>query len=401
MSGQDKIVIASLSKAYFGKVTSVDDLVADLDRDRFEAIFIFLSGRNDEATWMEKAGHRVFYLSPNREIHVFRPSLVFRLMRILRSNSVDVLHCHSHKACSYGVLAGALAKTPVVLAQVHGLHRARNARRRLANLFMFRGATRVIAVAEAVKQDILTTNWRVPAGKLSVLEDSVDYDRFAHCAVSRAEAKQMLGVPSDGIIFGTVGRLAPTKGLLYLIEAFCMVREQIPGAHLVLLGDGTEGTKIERQARESPHGDAIHFLGRRDHIERLLRGMDVFALSSIAEGVGRALLEAMAAGIPAVATQVGGIPEVINSPEVGLLVPPRDPRALAQSMIRLGRMSDSERAAIGRAAQERIRRFYSHDVIREKLRRIYEQEYENHRPQARGSIREDINRSEASSWTNH
>lgn len=394
-------MIASLSKAYFGKVTSVDDLVAGLDRDRFEAIFIFLSGRDDEATWMEKAGHRVFYLCPNREIRLFRPSLVFRLMRILRSNHVDVLHCHSHKACSYGVLAGTLAKTPAVLVQVHGLHRARNVRRQLANLVVFRGATRVIAVAEAVKQDILRTNWRVPAGKLSVLEDSVDYDRFAHCAVSRAQARQMLGVPSDGIVFGTVGRLTPTKGLPYLIEAFCMVREQIPSAHLVLLGDGSERARIERQAKESPHRDAIHFLGRRDHIEQLLRGIDVFVLSSIAEGVGRALLEAMAAGVPAVATQVGGIPEVINSPDVGLLAPPRNHRALAHTMIRMGSMSESQRTAIGRAAQERIRRFYSHDVIREKLRRIYEEECENHRSQARDNGKKDIQRGQASSWTDH
>jgi glycosyltransferase involved in cell wall biosynthesis len=401
MSGQGKIVIASLSKAYFGKVTSVDDLVADLDRDRFEVIFVFLSGRDDEPTWMEKAGHKVFYLCPNREIRLFRPSLVVRLMRILRSNNVDVLHCHSHKACSYGVLAGTLAKTPSVLVQVHGLHRARNVRRQLVNFFMFRGATRVVAVSQAVKQDILATNWRVPAERLSVLEDSVDYDRFAHCAVLKTEARKMLGVPSDGIIFGTVGRLTPTKGLPYLIEAFCMVREQIPCAHLVLLGDGSERAQIERQARESPHRDAIHFLGRRDHIEQFLRGMDVFVLSSVAEGVGRALLEAMAAGVPAVATQVGGIPEVIHSPEVGLLAPPRDPQTLAQMMIRMGRMSESQRAAIGRAAQERIRQFYSHDVIREKLRRIYEEEYENHRSRARDSAKKDVQRRQASSWTDH
>ena len=210
----------------------------------------------------------------------------------------------------------------------------------------------------------------------------------------------MLGVPSDGIVFGTVGRLAPTKGLSYLIEAFDMVREQVPDAHLVLLGDGSERAKIERQARESLHGEAIHLLGHREHVEQLLRGMDVFVMSSVAEGVGRALLEAMAVGLPAVATQVGGIPEVVHSPDVGWLVPPRDPRALAQRMIRAARMPEPQRAAIGRAAQERIRRFYSHDVVREKLRRIYEDECENRRSQARDKTTKDMERRRASSWTN-
>jgi glycosyltransferase involved in cell wall biosynthesis len=332
---------------------------------------------------MEKAGHEVVYLCPDREIRQFRLSLAVKLKRILRSNNVDVLHCHGHKASSYGVLAGRLAGTPAILAQVHGLNRARNLRRRLVNLLMFRGATRILAVAEAVKRDIVATNWRVPTEKLYVLEDSVDYDRFAQCTVSRVQARQMLNVPSDGIIFGTVGRLTPTKGLPYLIDAFCMVREQIPTARLVILGDGSDRTQLERQAGETRHGDAIHFLGRRDHVEQLLRGMDVFVLASVAEGVGRALLEAMAAGVPPVATQVGGIPEVVNSPDVGLLAPPRDPRALAEMMIRMGGMSESQRAAIGRTGQERIRQFYSHDVIREKLRRLYEDEYENHRSHRR------------------
>ncbi len=383
MSGQDKIVVASFSKAYFGKITGVGDLVAGLDRDRFKAIFIFLSGHNDEATWMEKAGHEVFYLCPDRKIRLYRLSLALKLKKILRSNNVDVLHCQGHKASSYGVLAGRLAGTPAILTQVHGLHRARNVRRRLTNLLMFRAATRIIAVAQAVKRDIVATNWRVPTEKLYVLEDSVDYDRFAQCTVSRVQARQILNVPSDGIIFGTVGRLTPTKGLPYLIDAFCIVREQIPTARLVLLGDGSDRMQLERQAGETRHGDAIHFLGRKDHVEQLLRGMDVFVLASVAEGVGRALLEAMAAGVPPVASQVGGIPEVVNSPDVGLLAPPRDPRALAEMMIRMGGMSEAQRAAIGRTAQERIRQFYSHDVIREKLRRLYEDEYENHRSHRR------------------
>jgi glycosyltransferase involved in cell wall biosynthesis len=260
---------------------------------------------------------------------------------------------------------------------MHGLHRARNMRRKLTNMLVFRRASRIVAIAEAVKQDILASNWLVPEQKLSVLEDSVDYDRFAHSTVSGEHARGLLDVPGDAFVFGTVGRLAPTKGLSFLIEAFCRVREEIPCAHLVLLGDGHARTHLEEQAAATPHVKAIHFLGHREHIEQYLRGMDVFVMSSVAEGVGRALLEAMAAGVPVVATSVGGLPEVVNSPDVGLLVPPRDPAALSSAMIRVGRMSPSQRAALAARAQERIRRFYSHQVVREKLQRVYEEEYAN------------------------
>jgi glycosyltransferase involved in cell wall biosynthesis len=203
----------------------------------------------------------------------------------------------------------------------------------------------------------------------------VDYDRFADGSISKEQARSLLGLPADAFVFGSVGRLAPTKGLAFLIEAFCRVCKEIPRAHLALLGEGQARAQLEEQAAATPCSGAIHFLGRRQPIEPYLRGMDVFVMSSIAEGMGRALLEAMATGVPAVATNVGGIPEVINSPDVGWLVPPRDPEALARAMIGMARLPDSERASIAARAQERIRRCYSHDVIGEKLRRIYEEEH--------------------------
>jgi glycosyltransferase involved in cell wall biosynthesis len=390
MSEKDKIRVASLAKVYGGKITSVDELAVALDRDRFEVIFIFLKNPGKLPTWMEQTGHKVFYLAERDDIRNFRLSLVLKLAWILRSNQIDVLHCHNHKANFYGVLAGALARTPVVLAQLHGLGRARNVWRKLANMIVFRRANRVIAVSHAVKQDILASNWLVPAGELSTLEDSVDYDRFAHCAVSREQARQRLGVPPEAVVFATVGRLAPTKGLSYLIEAFCRVREEIPQAHLVLLGEGPASGELQRQAAATPHGKAIHFLGYQDHVEEFFRGMDVFVLSSLAEGVGRALLEAMAAGVPAVATRVGGIPEVINEPGIGLLVPPRDATALAQRMVQVARLSLPERGTITAAAQERVLRFYSHDVMRERLRQLYEEAHAHSRARAHPGARKDI-----------
>jgi glycosyltransferase involved in cell wall biosynthesis len=327
---------------------------------------------------MEQAGHKVFRLSDNSDIRFFRPSSLAKLVHVLKSNKVDVLHCHNHKASVYGAFAGTLARTPVVLAQMHGLRRARNIRRKLANLFVFRRASRIIAVAEAVKQDILARNWLVPASKLCILENSVDYDRFADCGTSTQQAKALLGLPADALVFGTVGRLVPTKGLPYLIDAFCTVREQISHAHLVLVGEGYARPEIEQRAAATAHADAIHLLGQRSRIEQLFKGMDVFVLSSVAEGMPRVLLEAMAARLPVVSTRVGGIPDVLNEPSVGFLVPPQDAPSLARTMIQVASMPHQQRAAIGAKAQERVRRCYSHDVIRAKLQQIYEEEYRRH-----------------------
>lgn len=385
-SQNKKITVALLWKTCSGKVTSIDDLAAALDPERFEVLFIYLTGNEAQVRWVSETGRNVFWLSDDGDIEVFHPRMLFKLIRILRDHDVDVLHCHNHKACFYGALAGTLARTPVVLAQFHGLQRARNNRRRLANLIVFRKASKIIAVANAVKEDIVHSNWWVPREKLLILENSVDYERFAIANTSREEAKRLLGVPPEALVFGTIGRLVPTKGLPYLIDAFLAVRDRLPTAHLVLLGDGYSRGELEKQVAVSPHADAVHFLGRCDGVERLLQGMDIFVLSSIAEGMPRVLLEAMAAGVPCLATNVGGIPDVVEENRTGFLIPPHDCGALAEAMVKMAGMRSDDRRRIAAAAKAKVRIQYSHDVVRQKLGRIYESEFLTRRRRRNGQV---------------
>ena len=379
---KDKINIALLWPKYSGKVTSVNDLVLGLDKERFNVIFIYLTGYGKSSNFLEEAGYEVFYLSNMERINVFRLSILLRLVEILKEHNVDILHCHRHKLTIYGVIAAIIARTPVVMAHVHGLGRSRNFRRRLINFLLFKKLNRIIAVANSVKEDVLRNNWSLSDEKIFVLENSVDYERFAGLSISKQNAKQMMGLPSNVFVFGTAGRLTPTKGLLYLIEAFSKVKEQKPSAHLVLLGDGQCRAELEQQVSKVSCRNSIHFLGYRNNIEQLLRGMDVFVLSSVAEGMPRVILEAMSAGIPCIATEVGGIPEIIVGNDVGLLVSPRDPAALAQAMISSANMPEDRLEKLIEKAQYKAQQFYSHDVVREKLKYLYESEF---RAYGRGS----------------
>ena len=394
-----KTKIALLWSRYGGPTTSVNDLVLGLDKSRFDVMFIYLCGGRAGEDSFEKAGHEVVYLTERRRLRFFSLPTLFGLVRVLKQHHVDILHCHTHTPAFYGALAVALAGTPVMLSHVHGLGRTRNVRRRLGNLVIFRRVAKVICVAEAVRKDVLKTNWRVDPAKLLVLENSVDYERFADVSISCREAKGKLGLCADDFVFGAVGRLTPTKGLPYLLEAFSIVRQHVPSAQLVLLGDGPSKANLEQQAMQMPCRQAIHFLGHRPGIAELLRGLDVFVLSSVAEGMPRALLEAMAEGIPCVATAVGGIPEVFRGSDADFLAPPRDAAALAQKMILVARMSGRQRAAIGAEAQERIRRLYSHEVVREKLQRIYEDEYERYCSRLTDKSKKTVARPKVSSWT--
>jgi len=365
------ITVALFWPKYHGNVSSLNDLALGLDRERFKVIFIYLTEHGVDKRYLKETGCEFFCLSEKKRINSFRFSVISNLVRILKEHHVDILHCHRHKATTYAVMAARIAGTPVLLAHVHGLGRSRNLKRRLINCILFRNVNRLIPVANSVREDVLRNNWFVPDEKLFVLENSNDYERFADVSISKKDAKQMLGMPADSLVFGTIGRLVPTKGLSYLIAAFSKVKRLMPSVHLVLVGDGPCRAELQMQAADALCGDSVHFLGHRANVEQLLKGMDVFMLASVAEGMPRVLLEAMAAGVPCVATQVGGIPEVINGEAVGFLVPPRDPEALAEMMLRVAKMPGEELAEVIEKAQGRIRRFYSHDVVREKLRDLY------------------------------
>jgi glycosyltransferase involved in cell wall biosynthesis len=375
---KDKINVALLWSKYSGNVTSVNDLVLGLDRERFNIIFIYLSGHGVDKNLIEEAGYQVFYLSRIKRLKIFRFSILRRLVKILKEHNVDILHCHAHKATVYGTISAMLAKTPVVIAHVHGLGRSHNFKRKLMNFLLFRKINRIIPVAESVKKDVLKNNWFLSENKFFVLENSVDYERFAVVSIPKKDARQMLEVPSDAFVFGTVGRLAPTKGLSYMIEAFAKVKQQMPSSHLVLLGDGRCKAELQNQAVSTSYQDSIHFLGRRENIPQLLKGIDVFVLASIAEGLPRVILEAMAAGVPCIATQVGGIPEIINTENVGIWVPPANADALAEAMLKVANMPRDRLEKLTESAQNRVRQVYSHDVVGEKLRKLYESEFALH-----------------------
>lgn len=371
-----KINLALFWPKYASTVTSVNDLVLGLDKERFNVIFIYLTSYGVQKNTIEDAGYEVFYLSNIELINAFRFSILFKLVKILRKQQVDILHCHRHKPTFYGALAKLFARTPLVLSHVHGLNRTRNVGRKLLNSFVFRRVNSIICCAKGVRENVLKDNPSIGPEKVVVLENSVDFERFNRTVIAKVDVKQMLRLPSDAFIFGTVARLAPTKGLSYLIEAFRSVKEKKPSAHLVLVGDGPCKAELEEQASNMSCANAIHFLGHRDNIEQLLKGMDIFVLPSIAEGMPLSILEAMAAGVPCIATNVGGIPEIINSPDVGTLVQPKDSKALSEAMISLAQMPAEQTRRICQKSRERVRRLYSHDVVGDKLANLYESEFE-------------------------
>lgn len=259
---------------------------------------------------------------------------------LLKRGNFDIIHAHGSKAQVLGLLAGRLAGVPVRLAHVHGwafqdpVH-AMSPRTQMAFLrTTFRWATRIIAVSHSNVQTGLAHG----IGRRSqyvVIEPPVEFGRFARPPSDPTMVRRRLGLgPSDRVI-GSVMRLASQKAPLDFVEAAARVRARMPEAKFVIVGDGPLLADVRAAVAQRSLQGAVLLLGYRRDVPALLSAFDVFALSSLWEGLPIVYLEAMAAGKPVVGTDVDGASEAVEDGVTGILVPPRDPMALGDAILQV------------------------------------------------------------------
>ncbi len=308
--------------------------------------------------------------SPVKDVLAF-----FKLYRLIRRGRFDLVHTHTSKAGILGRLAARLAAVPRIVHTPHGHIFTGYAGRALTTLFIFlerwaAGFTdRLIGLTDQEIQDHLTRKIGRPEQFVRI-ESGVDFTRFERIGESDKDAvRASLGLPFSAFLIGSVGRLEPVKGHKYLLQAFSLLAPRFPHLHLALVGEGEELPRLQTLTFREGLSDRVHFLGWRDDIPTLLQTFDLFVFPSLNEGMGRALVEAMAAGLPIVASRAGGIPEVLGEGEAGLLVEAGSASALAQGIEKL--LLDSElRVQLGKVAKERSRR-YSVEVMFHKLEALY------------------------------
>lgn len=371
----NRIVVARLWGRYVGGVPSRAPIILGMDPDRYRTICVYLKKSSDEPNYFVSQGCKVFFVSKRQFFRVFNIFAVWKLVNILRSEKVDILHCHLHQATVYGTIAARLAGVRVVISHVHGVNRTVRWRRRLTNSILFRWVSRIVTVGEATRRDVLSSNPVAAADQVTSIGNSIEYDKYAMVSLSRDDAKLRIGIGVDSFVYGTIGRLSPNKGQGTLIEAFVRVKRQMPRAVLVLVGSGRLGDDLRHQADETGFGDSIIFLGQRDDIPEVLHAFDVFVLPSLAEGLPRSLMEAMAAGVACIGSSSAGIPEILIDGELGEIVPPNEADTLAEAMLKVARMPAESLACRLDAARERIRSHYNHDIVLGRLRDIYETEF--------------------------
>jgi glycosyltransferase involved in cell wall biosynthesis len=297
-----------------------------------------------------------------------RPGLIWTLKGVLEQLRPDVLHTHQIGSLFYAGLAARAARVPLVVHTEHGKLLAGRWRQRWLGWLAAHLADRFFCVTQDVAQEV-TALRVVPGSKVHVVPNGIDTARFAP-SDGRAGLRVSLGIPPGVPVIGTIGRLTEVKCQDVLLRGFARLRTEVPDAHLVVVGDGPLLDTLRQLAATLALREAVHFPGYQAQPERYLQLMDVFALTSRSEGMPLAVLEAWAAGVPVVASRVGGLPEMVDEGGTGLLFPAGDDVALADAFLELVREPGRARQ-MGEAGRRHVRSRSDVSVMANSYQRHY------------------------------
>lgn len=348
---------------------------------------------------LERRGIRLFRILPP----FLSPRYPWRLARVIRAFGPDVLHLHGSTVGVIGGMVGRLLGVPAIVYTEHVRHALlpkwlRRARELTANLPHW-----TVFVSHHLRREAIEEPGRLRsvAQRSSVIHNGIDLSPYrelepatqsdgcgSECALLgpecdkkarvRAEVRAEIGLSPDSVAIGCVGLLWFAKGQEFLLRALPLIeRELAPrketgkqGAHLTFVGSGEDEPKLRRLSQEIGVADRVFFLGWRSDIHRILCGFDIYVQPSISEGLVLSLIEASAAGLPIVASRVGGVPEIVRDGIDGLLVPPRDVEALAAAVVEL--LYDPVRARqLAASARERAFTLFSAEAMAQAYKKLY------------------------------
>ena len=294
-------------------------------------------------------------LAPRSEVDL---AAAWRLARVVALHRPEVVHAHDPHAVAMASLAlsfGVGNATPVLVASRRVDFRLN---RNSFSRWKYRQVACYIAASRAIA-DILRGDG-IPSSRIRVVHDGIDVERVMQ--VPAADLHQEFWFPKGAPVLVNVAALVPHKGQKHLLDAMVLVRRQVPDAQLVIFGEGELRASLEQQVKDLELGKHVVLAGFRDDVLALARSADLFVMSSVTEGLGSTLLDAMAMGLAVAGTTAGGIPEAVEHGVTGLLAPPGDARALAEAIVTLLK-DPARRQAMGEAGRARVRAEFGVDRL--------------------------------------
>ena len=322
-----------------------------LNKDKYD-ISLSCNLNGELVSRAKKVKHLKLYDVPNlrREVSIINDIRAFLyLYKLIKKENFTIIHTHSSKAGFLGRIAAMLNKTPIVIHTIHGFafHDYMNSFKK--NIFIYleklsaKWTHGLVTVSNLNKKKVVDLGI-APIEKLKNIYSGIDLTLFIN--EKNDQFRKELNLDSNHLLLGSVGRLSNQKDPITMIEAFCIVIKRFPNAHLTLVGDGELLDEILIKIDQLQLNGRVHLAGNKNDPWKIYHSLDLFIMSSIYEGLGRSITEALSCGVPVVCTSVEGVPEIVRDNETGILVPPKDPGALATGIINsLNDMDNAKRMA--------------------------------------------------------
>lgn len=341
-------------------------LAAGLDRRRFTPVICCLNEPGPFASQAASHGIEVIALRKRPGVDL---AMLWRLTRLMRARRIRIVHPHLWGANCWGRLAAYLSRVPVILAHEHGLQPWRGRWHFLCDRWLGRVTHRVLFASHDVMESY-SRRTGIPAARCQVIPNGVE---TAPLPQRREALRQAHGWAAEERVIVSVGRHVPEKGYEDLLTATASLAKQLPRVRVVLIGDGPDRARLEALKAQLGVNGHVVFAGRlpQEQVAQWVAAADVYVQPSRAEALPLAVLEAMAAGVPVIATRVGDLQRLIADGRTGHLVPPADPGALAATIRDVLQHPDRERA-IAEAAQAMVRQRHSHAGMMRAVEQVYD-----------------------------
>ncbi|MDI6792443.1 MAG: glycosyltransferase [bacterium] len=341
-------------------------LVAGLNKERYRILVCSLQKRGPVADEIERCGIKVVSLDMEGKLNLNAP---LKLFSLLKKEKVDILHSYLFHANLLARIVGRLARVPIIISSERTMEM--EGRHRLIINRLTAPLADCITVNSNSVREFVSHRIGIDSQKLVTIYNGLDVSDFQRKEGDSSGVKKKWGIDSDKVVIGCVARFDPPKGVEYLLQAAVRVIAKHPNALFLLVGYGPLRRKLEDMTEELGLASKVIFTGECNDVPGMLSIMDIFVLPSLYEGFPNAVLEAMAASRPVVATSVAGIPEIVVDNETGLLVPRANPEALAEAintLIQYPEMAEK----MGQAGRSRVEDYFSLEKMVEETEELYE-----------------------------
>ena len=348
-------------------ILAIDDLIRN---DMFHLHFcLFVNPRKGKNALLERLGKRGCTVAT---VLLDRPWLdfiyIFRLIRILRRLEIDLIHSHGYLSDFFALVASKITRTPIVTT-VHGWTASSRMveRYEYCHRSILRYFDHVIAVSRAIRAVLYAK--KVPPRRITLLHNVINHRRFSGADLNLGDTGN-LREAGTGPVLGVVGRLSQEKGHVFLLRAMRRLTGEFPEIRLIVIGDGDQEDHLKRYVDAHGMGGRVFFLGYQEDVRPYYRLMDIFILPSLTEGIPLVLLEALYYSVPVIASDVGGVGELIRDGSTGLLLPARDVDALAKKVVYLlGNRHYAQKLA--KNGHDMVMTDYNADAWIRKIENIY------------------------------